>query len=432
MNTGETATVELKKIFRKGVAFDVSFSMIDQAILSLLNFAIGLYFIYFSTKIEYAIYTQVMAVVFLSTAFQSAMINSPFMTILPRKNNDEKYLFIKMASLIQNIFLGVAVFLTGMVIYVLGSSIFGNFDKESKDIILPVIVTMFVSWKRDFIRNALFSDCKVKKVLIIDTVYVALVLMLLMFLHIRNRQNSFEILMALGCAGWISLFIYQSSSQNKKIKFTELRNTLKEFWPLAKWALPAGIVSWVFSNGYTLIASQVLSTTSIAEIAASKLFLGPLGVFFLAWANIFRPTVTRLAYVRNYAKIKYLINISFVLVFLFVVVYTGFVYLFSINYSIGHNANSFDLRWMIIWWGCFFCISGFISVTTGVLLAFGLFKKIFIGSVVGAAMSTPLLFVLGEKHGIFGIMAALILGELVTLGIGIYMMGENFKKVISS
>ena len=55
--------------------------MIDQALLSALNFAIGLLFIRLASKEEYGLYTQFFGLLMLSQSLQNALTNSPLIAL---------------------------------------------------------------------------------------------------------------------------------------------------------------------------------------------------------------------------------------------------------------------------------------------------------------------------------------------------------------
>ena len=63
----------------------VHFSLVDQALLSITNFAIGLVFIRYASKTDYYAYSQLLGYIALTIAIQAALINTTALTLLPQK-----------------------------------------------------------------------------------------------------------------------------------------------------------------------------------------------------------------------------------------------------------------------------------------------------------------------------------------------------------
>src|SRR3990167_3565351 len=78
----------------------VSHSLVDQVLLSISNFLIGLAFIKFATKHDYYAYSQLIGYVALTLAIQAALVNSTALTLLPQKQGRER-------ALATNVFFGL-------------------------------------------------------------------------------------------------------------------------------------------------------------------------------------------------------------------------------------------------------------------------------------------------------------------------------------
>ena len=61
----------------------VHYSLLDQALLSVSNFLIGLVFIKYASKTDYYAYSQLVGYIALTLAIQAALINTTALTLLP-------------------------------------------------------------------------------------------------------------------------------------------------------------------------------------------------------------------------------------------------------------------------------------------------------------------------------------------------------------
>jgi O-antigen/teichoic acid export membrane protein len=414
---------------RQGFLHGISASLLDQALLSLFNLAIGMVFIRFASKGDYALYAQLMALVFLTTSVQSALINSPALTLLPRKSLDERKTFAGSLFTLQAILsLAFAIIFGLLALFAPKLLSLGDI---SNSLALAFALVIWVAWLRDFVRNQLFVDLKASACLKLDLVYATICVAGFGTLIASETVLADHVMLLLGIAGgltaipWLinaAIHFHADSAQTKA--------ALREAWALARWSLPGGIVSWAFGNGYVLISAQIVGPEATADIVAARLFVAPLGMAYLAWGNVFRPraghwiaagqsdTVTRVSY-------GAIIGISCgVLLYLGALV---LAYPMLEQHLLGQKYQG--LVQDIAWWGGFFLASGVAGIGTGVLLALGRFRDTFLAATAGCLISLPLMFILGGALGKNGILLGLTIGEAVTAAWLFFAMRLGLKNM---
>ena len=414
---------------RQGFARGISASLLDQALLSIVNLAIGMVFIKFASKDEYALYAQVMALVFLTTGVQSALVNSPAVTLMPRKAAAERRKFAGSLFALQAILsLGFALVFGCLALL---SPHLLSLASSSGFIALAFAVTIWVAWLRDFVRNQLFIDLKAGTCLQLDLAYAALCAAGFGLLIANHSVAADNVLILVALVGALTALPWLiNAGIHFHADFGHIKKTLRETWPLSRWSLPGGLVSWAFGNGYVLIAAQVAGPVATADIVAARLFVAPLGMAYLAWGNVFRPRASHWLAAGQIATVTRVSYSAVVGITGGVALYLGalvLAYPFLEHHILG--AKYQGLVQDVVWWGAFFLASGVAGTCTGVLLALGRFRDTFLAATAGCLVSVPLMFVLGASMGKSGILLGLTIGEITAAAWLFFAMRGGLKNL---
>lgn len=405
-------------LFKRLLAFKgVSHSLIDQAILSISNFLIGLVFIRFATKQEYFAYSQLIGFIALSGALQAALVNTTALTLLPRKQGDDR---IRSGNVFYGLQLSLSVVCAlagGFALWLFPSAI--SSDSAGPLLIVAIVLMVISTWFREFLRNFQFINLRPDMCLQQDIAYVSLLLLAIACLIGFHEVRADVMLLAIGGAGLLTAIPWSKrSGLQSNFNWSDWRKLWIEVWPLAKWALPAGIVAWAFGNGYLFIGGKVIGPEATAEVVAAKLFAAPLGMIFLSWGNIFRPKVSDALSKGERADVQRLTKLSMSGVFMIVAGYCLILILAYPHleaYVLGEKYRG--LSGDIVAWGCFFLASGISSVCNGVLLAGGRFRHSFYAAAVSSVVSVTMVYLLGSYFGKTGLMVGVVAGEATYAGV---------------
>ncbi len=225
----------------------VSHSLLDQALLSISNFLIGLAFIKFATKHNYYAYSQLIGYVALTGAIQAALFNTTALTLLPQKVGPERVR-------VTNVFFGLQLSLSaglaiigGLFLWVVPAAV--SMDAVEAPLALAMVVMVLSTWLREFLRSVQFINLRADLCLQQDIAYVGLLLLSVAALVVANRVQADEILLVMGVAGVISALPWlKKASINPVFKWEQWVGLWREIWPLAKWSLPAGLVAWAIAH----------------------------------------------------------------------------------------------------------------------------------------------------------------------------------------
>lgn len=389
----------------------VHFSLMDQALLSISNFAIGLVFIRYASKTDYYAYSQLIGYIALTLAVQAALINTTALTLLPQRTGQAR-------RDMGNAYFGLQSGLS-LLMAVVGGAVIGlvpasvAMDAISWPLAGAMSCMVVGVWMREFLRNVQFVRLRPDLCLWQDVLYVLILVVGMGLLLAMHEISATAVLYVMALAGLLSALPWLRSAELSLSWHVHRWGTLfKDIWPYAKWSLPAGLVAWTFGNGYLLIGAQVVGPETTAEIVAAKLFVAPLGMVFVSWANIFRPRVSRNLADGDVRGVRRLTWMSMAGVLGIVLVFTGVLvlaYPMLEAHVLGHKYQGLSSD--IAWWGAFFLASGLSGVCNGVLLAGGRFKQSFYAAAISSLVSIPVMYTLGSLYAKDGLMLGLVLGE---------------------
>ena len=389
----------------------VRYSLVDQALLSISNFLIGLVFIRFASKTDYYAYSQLIGYIALTTSVQAALITTTALTLLPQKSGEARQRMVSAYFGLQ-LALSLLMAVVGAVaIWLMPASLsMDHIDWELAGALACMVVSV---WLREFMRNIQFIRMRPDLCLWQDLLYVGALVLGIGALLVFHDVKASPMLYVISIVGGVTALPWLRSAElSPAWSWTAWKDVLREAWPYAKWSLPAGLVAWAFGNGYLLIGASVVGPEATADIVAAKLFAAPLGMVFLSWANVFRPKVSRGLADGDVRGVRRLTWISVSGVLTIVVVYALcliLAYPSLESHVLGQKYRG--LHGDIAWWGLFFCASGISSVCNGVLLAGGRFQQSFHAAALSSAISIPLMLALGSLYAKDGLMLGLVIGE---------------------
>lgn len=389
----------------------VHYSLLDQALLSISNFLIGLVFIRYAEKTEYYAYSQLVGYIALTLAVQAALINTTALTLLPQKTGQVRRDMANAYFSLQNVLSVVMAVVGGAVIWLIPASV--AMDDISWVMAGAMCAMVIGVWIREFLRNVQFIQLRPDLCLWQDVMYVVVLGVGLTALLALRDISASSVLYVMALAGLLTALPWLTSANlNLRSHWRAWGDLLKEVWPYAKWSLPAGLVAWAAGNGYLLIGAHVMGAAPTAEVVAAKLFAAPLGMLFVSWANIFRPRVSLNLAEGNVRGVRRLTWFSMSGVLGIVLVYaTVLVLAYPLLESKLLGDKYRGLSTDIAWWVPFFLASGLSSVCNGVLLAGGRFRQSFYAAAASCLVSLPFMFLLSYFYEKNGLMIGMVLGE---------------------
>lgn len=401
-------------ILRKPALQKISTAMFTQSMLSMANFVVGFAVAKFATKSEYGIYVILFSIMGIAGNYQNALINSPLTVLLPqKKESHDKVIFVSGLFYGQwLIFLPVSV----ATLFISSSYAYIYHDSTILKYACALSVATLAYLFREFIRTINYSKMQIQLLVKMDTLFVALislgVWMLIVFQHVTSTLS----ILVLG-TGYLITAAFGMVLSNDKYQITgkSIRDAFGETWNYSSWAL-VGVTSDIFKNqGYIYLVSAMLGLDKIAEIAAARLFLMPIGLFVASSGKIILAKGSDILNAAGHDRFKkFVFSISLFLFIIWLSYSLGLLGLldYLISFLGGKYANIHYL--ILLWVGFFLVYSLRYSITTA-LVACAEFKKLATYDMVGAIITVSSCLILTQMFGGYGTIASLIVGELYIL-----------------
>ncbi|PCI87004.1 MAG: hypothetical protein COB24_07425 [Hyphomicrobiales bacterium] len=260
------------------------FIFLDQMIVSGSNFAISVLLARSLGLDNFGQYSLLWLVVLFSSSIQSAMIISPILTFVGKKNLTiiDQYLSVMM---VLQIALAV---LTALVVFLFFEFIpLFNKDWEIGDLALYASLFIMSFLIQDFYRRVLIVKNRYIQLIMVDLVAYIGSLLYIAFANPNDLKFIFSVLFVFYCLSFIlAQFGIKRTSTSWKYKVL----IFKKNWHFSQWLLYSAILQWGSGNAYTLALGVYLGNWAIGVIRILQNLMGIFHIVFIALENILPTT----------------------------------------------------------------------------------------------------------------------------------------------
>lgn len=267
-------------------------SVIDQALLSGLNFSVGLYLISTVPKGAYGLYVQLFAVGVLFCGVVDALVANALANLSSRHPPAVMAPKVALAQVIAR--------LLGMLLALLGGGLaYGlqwdvSLGNDRGWVALAFVVYVGSLAFRDFKRVLLYLDQRALDVLKLDGLFVGLALLGGGGLHLMNQVSLVSIFGVLALANTVALLLTPVATRLGGFRWSAVIEAWRECWGITRWALPGLAMGWMGNSLYLYVAGFQLGLEATAELNASRLLLMPVTLLTVAWQQMARSDVAQL------------------------------------------------------------------------------------------------------------------------------------------
>lgn len=260
----------------------------DQALLSAFNLAVGLAFIRFASKPEYATYALATTGLLLLQSVQNAVVNSPLATLAPAADAARRVAVDsagwRLQARLMLVALGTGVLLSALV-WLAG-------QQHWAELLGACTIAALGLMAREYRRAQCFLSHDAWRALRADALYAALALAALGGLLYAHALSAVTALAAIGLAGLLTGW-RQATPPTEPQSPQALTEAGRAIWGCAKWALPSVVNSWLYANAYLFLVERLMSKDAVADLSASRLLLMPLSLLVVGWSSAFRPRASQ-------------------------------------------------------------------------------------------------------------------------------------------
>lgn len=401
-------------------------SMLDQALLSAVNFAIGLAFMRLTDKVDYGLYTQFFTLLLLSQVAQNALANAPMVSLAPRRRARGMQALAAILFRMQTVAsFGVAAVAVAGVYF---SVDIGLFPQLPVELAWPFAAAIIGQWGREFARKYSYIRLEPMRALLTDALFAGLLFGGLLLGIWLQRFGTGWVLGCMGAANLIAALVELHHARLRPLRaHGRAREPLRAAWQKARWSLPAVLVGWGSNYSFVYVVAAVVGVAATAEISAARLLMMPAGICIIAWGNSFAPRITRWLHRFEFQEVRRIIALSIVGLAAIIITYTSLLWLvfdLLVAYVIGPDyASVLNLS---VLWALYFCVNAWRKVGATCLAGDGRFRELFHYSWIVFGTSLPLTILLTWKLGTAGAVIGMIAAELIDLSL---TWGHGWRKL---
>lgn len=403
-------------------------SLVDQVILSALNFGIAFALIQGISKTEYGMYVQLTLFGLLVTSLVDALIGNSFNSLNSRSDTASRDQLLARALRLSSF--------SALVFSALGGCYaFWLLHDDSLSLDQLLLVAAFIGHtvvlvQREFKRVCLYLTDRWQQALVLDALYAALVVCLMGAAWWAGQLTLTRVFVVLGVSSALAAAMTPSSVHKRHVVLpSDVMALFKQCWAISAWALPGVVVGWGVNNAYLFVLNLVLGAAATAELNASKLAVMPLMLSLIAWYQVSRSDIARLAHAEDKMGFKPFVIKSALLMYVPVLFYVplfyvAFPWIEPVVVAKGYS----HMGTLVTFWFVLFLLNPIKYLGTSILVGFEAFKSLLKLSVVSLTVQTAGVYYLATHHDLPTVLFALMAADLIE---GAVMWGYLLPRYLS-
>lgn len=390
-------------------------ALIDQTLVSGVNFATGLVLARFLGLDGYGRFVLVYGVVLFVVAMQMALISLPMMVAGPAKGREERSSYYRTVVWLQ---CGFSVVTAGML--TIGSMLAVVFVPAwgVKEFATALIATAVAFTGQEFFRRVFFAQGRAVLAFTNDLIRYGLQLAGIAaagVVSVLSPAVALWIITATSAAAALHGIVYFAvEGAIGPVQQRSLLAGVSDHWDFGKWLIGRNIAYWCGNQMVFYLAGGILTVAAVGAIRAAGNIVGAANILFLALENLVPSRASRLRSqqgdrgMSHYLRRVTVLGAGMTAVIVFV---ASFWSGFWMQFFYGAEYQEYD--WIVVWWGVYYVIGFFQRPLNAGLRAINRTKDVFYANLFGAIVvistSIPAMYV----AAIGGAMASMCVAQVV-------------------
>lgn len=404
----------------------------DQVLLSALNFGIAFALIQGIPKVEYGLYVQLSLYGLLVATMMDAYLGNAF-NILNNRSPDERPTDLLVNTIRISYAISALAAVTGVFMVVWLTRDWTDSINRTY-LILVYTVYLLLVVNREFKRSCCYLTERWKQAFFMDAIFALSSVMLLFTLWWWGRLSVMTVFFALAVSSGLATVVTPTLTDLKPIYTLQtLAELAKKSWAASNWALPGSVLGWSINNAYLFVLSELSGPGATAEVNATKLAIMPLALTLIAWYQVSRADISRLAQSGISAAYKDFVRKSFLLMYAPVPVYLVLFYFVYpwIEPALLKKEYSHS-EFLLLLWGFSAIITPLKFLGTSLLVGFEAFKMLFKLSLLSLVVQILGVFFFVKVFDFTYVVLALIITDFVEIGImWLFMIPRYRSKMLN-
>lgn len=257
-----------------------SYVFADQALVSGVNFSVGIMLARWLGIETYGLFTLAWMVVLFTAGLQQSFLVAPMYSLSAKQKGSDEW--ISRLNVIQLIF-SIVSFLLSFLIVEISYFFKPEWRVEGMSFIVACLVAVFTL--NDFFRRCLFIKLLGKKVFVMDLIGYGLQVVMLFVLKSFDQLTLYSALCGILITHSLSIVFYFLVHQ-PLFRFSRFRATILTLWQYSRYLLATSVLQWSSGNYFILVAGAMLGPVAVGAVRIVQNLMGLLHVIFLALENL--------------------------------------------------------------------------------------------------------------------------------------------------
>lgn len=371
---------------------------------------------------NYGLFAMLWMGVLFALSLHQAFITKPLMTLAIGQPDREQQNYFHALWKIQ---LGFGSIILGLLIGIYYTSSFINFTADWVAFVPLMGLIAFGYLLQDYIKKTFFITKEYAKPLVIDSLSYGMIFIGLFYLNFTHAISLMNMLLVMAVGYWIPILLYSKKlfQKNTKVEQPSCSFLIKKHYHFSSWLLGTSILQWFSGNFFLIAAASTLGTTAVGAVRMAQNIVGLCHILFLAMENIVPAEAAQLFLQKDLkGLLKYLTNISLKIGSIVFVTLLAMAIAAPILIQLLYGADFITYHY-VVWGYCLLYIFVFIGYPLRYFFrTLQVTKPIFIAYTISAVFSMSLAFPLVQHFGIIGLLAGLIISQLLTLIVYAYYL----------
>lgn len=261
----------------------VNLSVVDQALVSGVNFLIGIALARLLGAEEFGRYYLAWSVVLLALGVHTVVISQPLLAIGPKLSAEARPGYLG-AVVVQQIVVAAGAAVLLLVGLSVGRALFP--DKILGGYALPVAAVTLAFVSQEFVRRYLFMVQRASAAILVDAVTYGGQLVMIVISNLIFGLNSIWVLWAIavafsaGFGAGLAMF-----SGRIALERGALRSIARRHWDLYKWMLPGTGFVWLNTFIFPLAVGDLMGSAAVGGLRVGYMLIGAAHVLLLGLEN---------------------------------------------------------------------------------------------------------------------------------------------------
>ncbi|KIA94999.1 lipopolysaccharide biosynthesis protein [Flavobacterium sp. KMS] len=377
--------------------------LIDQVITSGTNFCLTLVIAQKLDIKSFGLYSSVLLIAYLLLSVNNALIIQPFQVTIAKTENKEQYITTLFFGILFLLILPLLI-ITGMFHFLKDRILF----QISPSAVICFTIGFLIN---DFFRKLLLGVSKIKRVLVMDMLFLILAFL---FLVLKKLDLS-EVLLIFGIINLISTipgFLFMIKNYQKPVSW---RIFFEAHLKQGKWLLSVAVLQWCSSNFFILISGIYLGIEALGALRLVQSFFGIINIGLQTIENYFLPKIAMIYDKNSITAKKYLLRLTIAGAFGFGIL-TILFFIFSdqiivLAGGLKYEHYGYVIKMVAVLY--FFIFLGYpIRIMIRVLM---LNKVFFTGYLLSFFISLASFHFLLKYSGLYGAVTGLIINQIIMI-----------------